>query len=335
LSGGGFSYKTQRDTRLIVWRIDGPQLELIEQSLVHKLNGNCKRIHFKNAMIIPRVFICELAAQFIIVCVATSSKLYRIVFPIQLITSLAIYQQNPKFKERTDQFMQELELDQRKLDQRAKEFKTLLKLETDNNALNLENQLIKDKLALITSQKLEVESKLDLSQKQVALCSAELLEKEKLNDRTQAENVRLTTELVRADSKNKSDQVLQVLLTDQIQLFRNRLKTIKSQSLILAARLQQENGKLTTDNMQLQSQFEENRSNQALVLENHVQRICKLEIENAQNLTFKRNFKFFLNENYPDLAANPNHASSGDGGGQPKRQKHDGSPKSENFRILQ
>jgi hypothetical protein len=248
---------------------------------------------------------------------------------LKLITSLAIYQQNPKFKERTDQFMQELELlkleSQKKLDQRAKEFKTLLKLETDNNALNLENQLIKDKLALITSQKLEVESKLDLSQKQVALCSAELLEKEKLNDRTQAENVRLTTELVRADSKNKSDQVLQVLLTDQIQLFRNRLKTIKSQSLILAARLQQENGKLTTDNMQLQSQFEENRSNQALVLENHVQRICKLEIENAQNLTFKRNFKFFLNENYPDLAANPNHASSGDGGGQPKRQKHDGS----------
>jgi chromosome segregation ATPase len=98
-----------------------------------------------------------------------------------------------------------------------------------------------------------------------------------------------------------------------------------SQSRILAERLQQEIGKLTTDNMQLQSQFEENRSNQALVLENHVQRICKLEIENAQNLTFKRNFKFFLNENYPDLAANPNHASSGDGGGQPKRQKHDGS----------
>ena len=69
-------------------RINGNQLELIEQSLVHKLNGNCKRIHFKNAMIIPKVFISMHAidaSQFILVTIATTSKLYRLVFPAQVI----------------------------------------------------------------------------------------------------------------------------------------------------------------------------------------------------------------------------------------------------------
>ena len=72
---------------LILRRIQGNQLELIEQSVIHRLNGNCKRIHFRNAMIIPKVYIHMHKIDnlsYIFVLVATTSKLYRLIFPLQV-----------------------------------------------------------------------------------------------------------------------------------------------------------------------------------------------------------------------------------------------------------
>ena len=86
LSAGGYSYTLKNDHRFIIWRVNGNQLELVEQSLVYKLSNNCKRIHFKNAMIIPRVFVHmeETSNPNIQVLVATTSKLYRFIFNINL-----------------------------------------------------------------------------------------------------------------------------------------------------------------------------------------------------------------------------------------------------------
>ena len=86
LSAGGYSYTLKNDHRFIIWRVNGNQLELVEQSLVYKLSDNCKRIHFKNAMIIPRVFVHmeETSNPNIQVLVATTSKLYRFIFNINL-----------------------------------------------------------------------------------------------------------------------------------------------------------------------------------------------------------------------------------------------------------
>ena len=67
-------------------RIDGNKLELIEQSLTHKLTENCKRITFQHSMIIPRVHIThdlsEPATPLIQVLVATTFKLYRLSFRV-------------------------------------------------------------------------------------------------------------------------------------------------------------------------------------------------------------------------------------------------------------
>jgi hypothetical protein len=66
-------------------RIIGNKLELIEQSLTNKLNGNFKRIHFKDSMIIPKIHLHKLEYESgnfsIMLLLATSSKLYRLVFP--------------------------------------------------------------------------------------------------------------------------------------------------------------------------------------------------------------------------------------------------------------
>ena len=80
-------YKFKRALIFILRRIQGNQLELIEQSVIHRLNGNCKRIHFRNAMIIPKVYIHMHKIDnlsYIFVLVATTSKLYRLIFPIQV-----------------------------------------------------------------------------------------------------------------------------------------------------------------------------------------------------------------------------------------------------------
>lgn len=88
LSVGGFSYTYQNDYRFIIWRIAGNQLELIEQSLVYKLNDNCKRIVFKNAMIIPRVHVhkdlSDPSLPIIQILLTTTAKLYRLVFRIHM-----------------------------------------------------------------------------------------------------------------------------------------------------------------------------------------------------------------------------------------------------------
>ncbi|RNA05340.1 hypothetical protein BpHYR1_049928, partial [Brachionus plicatilis] len=52
---GGFSLDLKTDNRFILWKIIGNKLELIEHSLTHKLAGNFKRIHFKDAMIVPKI----------------------------------------------------------------------------------------------------------------------------------------------------------------------------------------------------------------------------------------------------------------------------------------
>ena len=110
LLAGGFSYTFKNDYRFIIWlillskttfilifpndselnvrRINGNQLELIEQSLVYKLSENCKRITFKNSMIIPRVHIHkdfgDIAIPLVQILIATTFKLYRLTFKIQL-----------------------------------------------------------------------------------------------------------------------------------------------------------------------------------------------------------------------------------------------------------
>lgn len=88
LNAGGFSYKIKNDYRFIIWRINGNQLELIEQSLVYKLNENCKRIIFKNSMIIPRIHIekdfRDPSLPIIQILIATTFKLYRLTFKVQL-----------------------------------------------------------------------------------------------------------------------------------------------------------------------------------------------------------------------------------------------------------
>ncbi|CAF0770482.1 unnamed protein product [Brachionus calyciflorus] len=84
---GGFSLNLKNDNRFILWKIIGNKLELIEHSLTHKLTGNFKRIHFKDAMIIPKIHLYKHAesdtnsSNFnVIVLVVTSSRLYRLIF---------------------------------------------------------------------------------------------------------------------------------------------------------------------------------------------------------------------------------------------------------------
>lgn len=63
-------------------------MELIEQSLVYKLTENSKRIIFKNSMIIPRVHVAkdfsDPAVPIIQILIATTFKLYRLTFKVQL-----------------------------------------------------------------------------------------------------------------------------------------------------------------------------------------------------------------------------------------------------------
>lgn len=88
LNAGGFSYTIKNDYRFIIWRINGNQLELIEQSLVYKLNENCKRIIFQNSMIIPRIHIAKDFSDsnfpIIQILIATTFKLYRLSFKVPL-----------------------------------------------------------------------------------------------------------------------------------------------------------------------------------------------------------------------------------------------------------
>ena len=93
---GGFSYEVSSlasgggggagvDQRFIIWRIvGGKRLELIEHSLTSRLHGNCKRIHFKSPLV-ANVHASKQRSplgQHIVVLVATTSKLYRLLFPL-------------------------------------------------------------------------------------------------------------------------------------------------------------------------------------------------------------------------------------------------------------
>jgi hypothetical protein len=83
-------------------RINGNKIELIEHSLIHKLDKNAKRIHFSNAFIIPNVCLTEFDKS-IHLLLATSIGFYRFIFPINIkvfltITSLFLYKHSILFQ---------------------------------------------------------------------------------------------------------------------------------------------------------------------------------------------------------------------------------------------
>ena len=64
--------------------------------MVYKLHGNCKRIYFKNATIIPKIYIYKhthdsSSNSSIIILIATTSKLYRLIFPVSNIVIFDLF----------------------------------------------------------------------------------------------------------------------------------------------------------------------------------------------------------------------------------------------------
>jgi hypothetical protein len=77
------------DYRIILWRSAGNRLDLIEQSLVYKLNGNAKSIYFTNS-IIPRPFI-QSNGTFLEILVTTTSSFYKFRIPLANVISYFYY----------------------------------------------------------------------------------------------------------------------------------------------------------------------------------------------------------------------------------------------------
>jgi hypothetical protein len=64
-------------------RVLGNRLDLVEQSLVHKLNANAKHIYFNNSTITPSSLSIHRHDNSVHVLLSTKIKLYRFVLPIR------------------------------------------------------------------------------------------------------------------------------------------------------------------------------------------------------------------------------------------------------------